>query len=219
MKTKLVIIVLSLIMAVSGFGCVILSKLITPANVDRSALSYAVKSGAAEPNDYNAWYSNLDEAERLKSDVDSAHTLNQEELRHLIEKDNTQYSIHKKVTALNYQTAVQREEALFGEKGLLSLGLTMAGFGGFTGLLGLMRKRSGDCSPDEVQEAIAVAQGKNVADLTEKDKQWSQLIVGMQKFVNTLPPEQQNSFKSMMNMQQDTNTQVAVSKTKKELGV
>lgn len=217
-RSRIVLIVISLLMMITGMGCVALSHLITPAEVDKAALRYAVDAGVADYNDYDAWYPNLDEATRLKDDVDNAHIVNQEKLRHLMEKDVTQHGIHQAVTTSNYQRGMQREEALFGEKGLLSMGLTMLGVGGFTGLLGLMRKRPGDLSKEEVETALTTATGKTKEELSAKEKQFVQLVKGVAEFMKSQESNGNKdavlALKSIMDKYQDSQTKVAVAAAK-----
>ena len=214
---KTLIVTLSIALMVVGMGCAALSSLVTPAEVDQNALRYAIDAGVANPNDYNAWYPNLDEATRLKRDVDSAHVLNQQELQHLIEKDITQHGIHQRVTTTNHQVAVQREEQLFGETGLLSLGLSMAGMGAFAGLLGLMRKRPGDITAPEMEQALATVKGETAAELSIKEKQFVQLVKGVQAFMDIKTPysDANKELKICCNAAQDTDTRAAVAVIKK----
>lgn len=213
---RTIVVIISMMMVLAGLGCATLSHLITPAEVNQNALQYAVDAGVADQNDYDAWYPNLDEATRLKIDVDSAHILNREELQHLIEKDNTQHGIHQKVTTSNYATAVQREEILFGETGLLSLGLSMAGFGSLTGLLGLTRKRPGDITAPEMEQALATATGKTSAELSVKEKQFVQVIKGVQSFIDSGPAGSDVALlKSELMAAQDKDTEAAVAVVKK----
>lgn len=219
---KKVIVILSVLLMLGGLGCAALSQLITPAEVDRAALKYAIDAGVAEPNDYNAWYPNLDEATRLKDDVDSAHIVNQEGLQHLIEKDVTRHGIHQKVTTRNRISGIQREELLFGETGILSLGLSMIGAGGFAGVLGLMRKRPGDVTPQELEQTVVSATGKTAEELSAKQKQFVQVVSGIQKFMDTYKDTSDNKeavmlkeMKILCNATQDIDTRqaVAVAKT------
>lgn len=212
-----VLMTICIIAIVAGLGCAALSSYITPADVDKNALRYAINAGVAELDDYNSWYPNLAEAERLAKDVDTAHTVNQFELQQLIQKDDLDYSIHKGVVADNYNVAKQREQQLFGEKGLLSMGLGLLGFGGFTGLIGLMRKRPGDITSIEMEQALATATGKTTEELTAKQKQMIQIVKGIEEFAKTFTPEMKAQFKLTMNQAQDTETQIAVQTIKKSV--
>jgi len=217
-RSRIVLIVISLLMMITGMGCVALSHLITPAEVDKAALRYAVDAGVADYNDYDAWYPNMAEAARLDEDVDAAHSTVQLTLRQKIEKDELDYSIHKKVTSANLIVARQREEALFGEKGLLSMGLTMLGVGGFTGLLGLMRKRPGDLTREEVETALTTATGKTKEELSAKEKQFVQLVKGVAEFMKSQESNGNKdaviALKSIMDKYQDSQTKVAVAAAK-----
>jgi len=213
---KTLIATLSIMLIVIGMGCAALSSLITPAEVDKDALRYVINAGIAELDDYNAWYPNLAEAERLAKDVDNAHSMVQLNLQQLAQKDNLDYGIHKNVVSTNLVTANQREEQLFGEAGLLPLGLSMMGAGGFAGLLGLMRKRPGDVTKPEMEQALATATGKTIAELSLKEKQMIQLVKGVQAFIDAdNPNDTVATLKSYMNEAQDKDTQAAVAVIKK----
>ena len=215
---KTLIAILSIALIVAGMGCVALSSRITPATVDQSALQYAIDAGVAESSDYDAWYPNLAGARRLVEDVDAANLLNQQELQHLMEKDNTQHGIHRGVTISNRQAANQREEILFGETGLMSLGLSMAGFGSLTGLLGLMRKRPGDITKPEMEQALATATGKTTEELSVKERQMIQLVKGVQAFMDgpgCADGGVEAALINAMNSAQDKDTQAAVAVIKK----
>lgn len=214
MKTT-IIVILSLILIAGGIGCAALSNYVTPAEIDRGAVEYVVAADVAESEDYGG-YPNLVKANKLKEDVDIAHTVNQFDLQHLLQKDTLDYSIHKDVVATNVVVSQQREEMLFGETGLLSLGLSMAGMGTLTGFLGLMRKRPGDVTSAELQQTVAEATGSTFEELDEKQTQFVQLVSGVSKFMETLKdsPAVLASMKHIFNETQDTETQIAVSEVK-----
>lgn len=216
--TKTITILLSLLLMVAGIGCVAVSKWATPATIDNGAVGYVVSTGVADPNDFLG-YPNLIKAEKLQIGVDSAHTIVQFGLDQLKQKDNLDYSIHRNIVANNVTIGQQREEMLFGEKGLLSLGFSMLGMGTLTGVLGLMRKRPGDVTKDEMQQVLAETQGKTIAELTEKEIQLIQLVKGFEKLKNTFKSDVHllDTFKTIMNTTQDINTQVAVARIKKTI--
>ncbi len=210
------IIILSLMMVIAGISCTIVSHQATPAEVDRNALRYAVDAGVTDFNDYDAWYPNLAEAIRLIEDVDAAYSVKQLKIQQVAEKNDLDYSIHTKTTRNNFRIAQQREEALFGGKGLLSMGLGLLGMGSLTGMLGLMRKRPGDISKPEMEQALASATGKTSAELSIQQKQFVQLVRGVQAFMNSGTPTQYISqLKIDMNQAQDKDTQAAVAVIKK----
>lgn len=218
-RVRTIVVMLSLMLIATGIGCVAVSRHATPASIDQKAVWYVSSAGVAEPNDFKG-YPNLVKAERLEKGVDSAHDVIQLELEQKIQRDNLEYSIHKDVTANNRLVGEQREEMLFGEKGLLSLGLSLAGFGTLTGFVGLMRKRPGDVTSQEVEQVVSQATGKTAAELSEKEKQLIEVVKGVQKFIDTYKdkePEAVTSLKELSNKAQDTSTQVAVAKIKKEI--
>jgi len=214
---KTVAIVFSIVLMVSGIGCVALSSYITPADLDGKAVQYVVDAGIAELTDYKAWYPNLALAKRLPKDLTAANLLNQQVLQQMMDKDNTVYNIFRGTTVLNRNVALEREEALFGESGLVSLGLGMLGFGGFTGLLGLMRKRPQDITKDEMENAVATIQSKTKEELSLKEKQMIQLVKGVQMFIDgdKTPVSGGKVLKNYMNVALDKDTQAAVAVIKK----
>jgi len=218
---KKVFVLLSLIMIVAGVGCTILSQQVTPAEVDQDALRYAIDAGIAELQDYNAWYPNMAEAARLKKDVDAAHNIIRLDLAQMMQKDTLIYSIHKGVVANNLVVAEQREEMLFGETGLLSLGMSMLGAGGFAGFLGLMRRKPGDISPQVLEQTLATATGKTTEELSAKQKHLIQVVKGVQVFLDTYKNTSDNKeavmikeLKVACNATQDFDTKIAVSAAK-----
>ena len=214
---RTLVIILSLIMVVAGISCTIVSQQATPAEVDRNALRYAVAAGVTDFNDYDAWYPNLAEAIRLIEDVDAAYSVNQLKIQQVAEKNDLDYSIHTKTTRNNFRIGQQREEALFGDKGLLSMGLGLLGMGSLTGMLGLMRKRPGDITKPEMEQVLASATGKTSAELSTKEKQFTQLIKGVQAFTKTFGnmPDVVAGIKNSMDIHQDKDTQAAVAVIKK----
>lgn len=217
------LILVSLIFIMFGVGCAALSHYVTYSEIDQKAVKYAVDAGVADVNDYTGWWKqNMVWAEKLKVDVDSAYNVIHQSLKHMIEKNDLSYSIHKEVVANNYIAAQQREEIWFGEKGLASMGLGLLGFGGFTGVLGLMRKRPGDITPPEMENALASATGKTLEELSVKDRQFIQLVKGIQVFMDEYKGTTDNkeavmlkTLKTFLDAKQDADTQAAVAVVKK----
>jgi len=203
---KTLVVILSGIVTVFGIGCAALSYYITPADIDKEAVAYAVKAGVADPNDYRG-YQNLYKAEKLNVDVGEAHSMYQFNFEQLIAKDNFDYSRHSQSVAANLVAGKQREEALFGPTGILSMGLTLAGFGTLTGYLGLMRKRPRDIAKEEADKLLAEA-------TTEKQKQFAQLVLGIKKFMDTYKDDPTNptlvKLKECLDDKQLPETKVAV---------
>jgi hypothetical protein len=172
-----IIILLSLIAIAAGIGCAALSEYITPARLEHRAIQYAIKAKTAEPNDY-AGYQNLEKAVRLKTAVQAAHVGNQLFYSQLLEKDSVDYNLIDQQVDMSIQIGRQREELLFGETGILALGLSMAGAGGLAGYLGLMRKRPQDWSPEEVEK---IKQDLKIK-VGEKEGQFVELVRLIQEF-------------------------------------
>ena len=219
---KKLLVLVSLVCIMLGMGCVAASQLLTYANIDQDAVDYAVVAGVADVNDYDSWWPNIVMVERLEKDVDAGHNVIQLHLEQLIQKDNLTYSIHKDVVANDKAVSLQREKLLFGDTGLLSMGLSMMGFGSLTGLLGLMRKRPGDITTPEMESALASATGKTSAELSAKEKQFVQLVKGIQVFMDEYKDTNDNkeavmlkALKTALNAKQDADTQAAVAVVKK----
>lgn len=215
MKTLLAII--SVILVVLGLGCVTLSEYVTPAELDKPSVRYVKAAGVADQNDYESCWPNLADSERLDRDVDTAYTLNRQELDQAVEREDTRYSINKKATTINREVAVQREKALFGPTGLIPLIMSMAGCGTLTGLVGLARKRPGDVTPAEMEQTLATATGKTVEELSAKQKQFVQLVQGVGEFMdprNGTSPEVIKDLKECMDKAQDAVTRAAVAVAK-----
>lgn len=214
---KKILAILCLLIMLAGLGCVGLSEYLTPAEIDREAVEYAVESGAADEKDYEG-YPNLVKAKRLVDDVDAGHQIIQLDLQQQCEKDNLDYTLVRDVAMVNRNESIIREEQLFGEQGFLSLGMSLLGVGGFTGILGLMRKRPGDLTKEEADGLVFNAQS-NIQELVDaKKKQFNQLVKGVDDFINSykdIDPKVVASIKISMNKNQDTDTQVAVSAAKK----
>lgn len=179
---KAFVIILSLLAVAGGLGCAAFSELVTPAVIDRNAVDYAVYAGVADANDYNG-YGNLYKANKLVGAVDAAHEQNQLILAQHIDRDALNYAQLVEAVRSNVQTAIQQEELLFSEKGIIAMGLGLAGFGSLTGLIGLTRKRPGDSTPLEVKQAIAGPE----ALLTVREQQFGELVRGIQRFLDSSP--------------------------------
>ena len=206
MKILTVTVILFSVFAIlAGLGCASLSQYITPADIDPKAVDYAVEAAVAEPNEFAGW-PNLDKALKLESAVNNAHATIQLALLQQIDKDQLRYGQLNNITVTNRQIAQAREQQLFGPEGLLTMGLSMAGFGTLTGIVGLMRKRPSDITPEELAQAIS---GKE-SELTEKQKQFVELVKGIQNFINTKPDVAETLKTELARVQSaDTKTEVA----------
>lgn len=214
---KFIVLTFSLIMAITGLGCAALSYYITPAPKDEKAVKYVVDAGIAEAEDY-AGYANLVKALQLQKDVDVAYEVIMFNLQQTIDSEELRHTILKKSTNANAKIGLDREAALFSEKGLLSFGLSLIGVSGFTGVLGLMRKRPGDWSKDEVDSAITEATGTTLAELEAKNKHLTQVVKGISEFMKQYKGNEDVilALKAACDKAQDTDTQIAVAGVKKE---
>jgi hypothetical protein len=212
-----ILMVMCLLLVAGGLGCAALSHVVTPAPVNEKAIEYVVDARVADANEF-AGYANLDKAFRLQQAVERAHEVNVQELQQYMENENLHYSHMSGATKQDVDTGVAREEILFGPKGLATLGLTMAGFGGFTGLLGLMRKRPGDITRDEFQNAVNTLATENIQDVEVSEKHLRDVVKGVGKFMETYPDTPIiKEFKDILDGTQDSDTKVAVQIIKKNL--
>lgn len=214
------LIVISLLCIAIGAGCVALSNKATPAEVNKNAVKWVIDSGVADVNDFLGWWPNLHTALKLDKALDATYEVKTQKLKQELERENLIYSIHKDVVTIDVKSGKARKELLFGEKGLASLGLSMLGFGSLTGVVGLMRKRPGDVTQQEMEQVVAQTSGKTASELTEKEKQLVEVVKGVQKFIDTYrtgQPEMVTKFKELASKAQDTSTQVAIAQIKATL--
>ncbi len=195
-----------------GIGCASLSEYVTPAAIDQKAVEYAVGAGVAEPNDY-AGYANLEKAIRLEVAVENAYEVKLLALAQMQEKNQLDYGILRGVVVNNTKIARAREEQLFGETGLLSVGLSALGAGGLAGMLGLMRKRPQDWSPEEMESALAELKGS----VSGKDRQLIEVVKGVQSFINTNPGEAADRLKAAITAARSSDTAQAIAAIKATL--
>jgi hypothetical protein len=213
------IVVLSILFVAIGVGCLPFSYYITPGRLDRDAKLYTIDAGVAEPNDYDG-YQNLAKLDLLQRNVDKAYAIKQQELDQLAETNNLKYSLCKGTVASDKESALKMEDFFFGEKGLISFGLAAAGLSSLSGVVCLMRKRPGDITSSEYESALAQAQNKSVEELSEKEKQFIQLVKTIEEFKKLYKGDENyqgvlDSLKTVCNANQDSSTQVAVATIKK----
>lgn len=204
-KVNLFLIALSLVAIIGTLGCAALSHYITPAEIDHRAVEYAAEAGVADVNDF-AGYGNLYKAVKLEKAVQDAYQLNQLDLAQLAEENDLKFAQLNNVTMANRKAASEKEEQLFGEKGLLTMGLGLIGFGGLGGMVGLMRKRPGDVTPEELKQAL----GGSEAKLTEKEQQFAELVKGIQKVIDKQPDNKAEQMKNELAKAQSQTTKEAV---------
>ena len=205
---KCVFALLALMILGIGIGCASLSEYVTPATVDQKAVDYAESTGVIDADDFDG-FANLEKAIRLEIAVMNAFEAKSLALEQMQEKNQLDYGILRGVVVNNLKIARQREERLFSEKGLLSMGLSLAGFGTLTGVLGLMRKRPGDITPQEMEKAVVDVKG----EVTQKERQFIELVKGVQKYISTHNGEVEG-LKQCLATEQSTDTKQAVALTK-----
>lgn len=222
-----VIAILALSAVGLGIGCASFSQYITPATRDQRAIDYVVESGVADANEYDGYF-NLEKAFRLEIDVIAAKNVKDLIIKHMYEQNELTYNQIKQVVTRNLEAAQAREDFFFNEKtGLFSVGLTAIGFGTLTGMIGLLRKRPQDITPEELQEKTAGFR----QELGIKEQQFSQVVTGVEKFLQNkkvLVPILSDSnipalekvdavlavLKTCLSKEQDKSTQQEVAKVK-----
>lgn len=211
---KTILILISLVALSAGFGCAALSEYVTPARLEPKAIDYAANAGVLDPAEFSG-YQNLEKALRLESAVGMAHQTLQFAYQQMAEKDQLDYSLLSNLVISNRTIAQAREEALFGETGLLSIGLTALGFGSFTGILGLLRKRPQDITPEELESKLTELNG----ELSDKDRQLIELIRGVQQFINANGKEVAviDQLKQFLAAAQNPDTKIKVAEVKATL--
>jgi hypothetical protein len=197
-----------------GIGCASLSEYLTPATVDQKAVAYAAEAGVADANDF-AGYANLDKATRLRTAVDSAYQVKTLALNQMLEKGQLDYNVLKGIVTNNAKLAQQREEQLFGETGLLSMGLSLLGVGGLGGLIGLSRKRPGDITPQEMESALVELKGS----VSDKERQMIEVVKGVQGFIDANKDDESLAYmvkqlKTYLNDSQSVDTKQVVAAAK-----
>lgn len=213
---KTLIIVVSLVLILAGVGCVALSQQVTPADVDSRAVNYVDNSDIADANEF-AGYANLYKALKLSDYLDQAHQLTQFELSKLLEHDNLVYSQLKDTVANNVTIGQQREELIFGETGILSLGLSMVGAGSLTGFIGLMRKRPGDWTQEEVNDAL----DELGVEVSDKDRQIAEIVKGVSAVMKSddVTTDVLKQIKSILSQYQSQDTKETVAAVKVKEGI
>jgi hypothetical protein len=216
---RTLIVTISLMLILTGVGCVAISELVTPARIDARAKAYVIERGT-DPNVYRG-YPNLAMSNQLLKDIRAGHLTTLQEFEQAMDRENLEHGLVLGVAEADNKVAVAREEQLFGEKGLLSMGLGMLGFGTLTGVVGLMRKRPGDVTSAEMEQALAQSQGKTAEELSAKQWQFVQLVQGVQKILtcSLVQPDAVTIFKAELSKTQDTDTMIAVASVKKEFNL
>jgi len=156
---------------VVGVGCAALSEYLTPATLDRQAIEYAAEAGVIDVNDFRG-YANLEKAIRLELAVKAAYEVKSLALQQMVERNQLDYSLLHDAVLRNTAQAKEQEKQLFGETGILSMGLSLLGVGGLTGALGWMRKRLSDGNRQFVEI------------VTDGNRQFVEIVKGVQTFID-----------------------------------
>ena len=206
---KTIAIMLLLVLGLTGLGCVAVSKYATPApKASEAALKYGYEAGILDPNSYRG-YANLEKAERLEVALESAYQVYTLGLEHATERHELDYGVLAKVAAANTKKGRATETAFFSEKGIIPLVAGLAGFGGLGSLIGLMRKRPGDITPQDMELALGGAGVK----LKDKERQMLEIVRGIQAHLDTDPPDAA-MLKGHLERKQSADTRVSVAALK-----
>jgi hypothetical protein len=176
---RIVAITLLLVMAAVGLTACVLSKYVTPADrVDPKAVTFAAEAGVTDANSYRG-YANLAKVLRLNEALKAADKVYRLRFEQWIDQYDLDYGLFTEAQSRKTKIGLERERALFGERGLISLALPLVGLTGASGILGLMRKRPGDVTPSEMNAALADVG----IDLDKKDRQMLELVRGVSVFM------------------------------------
>jgi len=215
---KVFLVLISVFSLLAVISCSSLSYKITPGKLDPAAVKYVTENGIADPNEYKG-YQSLEKVLKLQKDVDITHESILLALKQAKEKENFDYARFKAIVKQYADAALATEDLLFNpQTGVISLGFSLLGMSA-TGVLGLMRKRPGDMTKNDFEQAVATIRQKSTADLTTKDKQFAQLVKGIQKFIvlqNGSNPEVVTELKATLHSEQDEDTRKAVAIVKTE---
>ena len=209
-KTKIIVLVVSVLLMALGLGCLPLSYYLTPAESDSDAIRYVANASLTKDvNDYDG-YPSLAKAMRLQRDVNTTHSRIQQGLNHEVEADNLEHSIHSKTTAANTKTGLEREALLFGPKGIIPLALSILGAGTLSGYIGLMRRKPGDVAKEVYFDALG--------EIEEQDTELFELVKGIEKFKGTLTAGDQYKMREIFNdAQNKQTTQVRVAELRTQI--
>lgn len=179
-KGKWVLIgIVSLALVVFAFGCASLSEYTTPSRLDKRAIAYAEDAGVIDANDFKGWQ-NLEKQIRLHAAVDAAFQVNDLALRQMLDKNQLDHSQLADSVSTSLEAARQREQNIFGEKGILPLVAGFFGFGGLGAAIGkFAMKRPGDMTPADLQNIVEPIKG----ELGIKDQQFAQVVTGVERFM------------------------------------
>ena len=206
---------MAVILLAMALGCAAVSEYLTPATVDQKAVNYAAEAGVVDANDF-AGFPNLFKANRLKEAVDTAFEINALSYKQMQERNELNYNALNEVVTANLTAAKQREEAIFSETGVLPLAAGLLGFGSLTGVIGLMRKRPGDITPAEAEQAVNEATGETNSELAAKVRQFTEVVKGVKTFLDKHPKGDAtgDDLRAALGAVQslDTRTEVAVIK-------
>lgn len=217
-RSHLFIGLVGVLFTLTAVGCVSLSALITPAERDIGAIKFVEDAGIAEPNEFDGFF-NLAKAEKLKDMVPMAYEVNMLGIQQAADDQNLKLSHFTESTTAKFQKSKNLEDKLFSETGLLALAATAIGGGSLMGLIGLMRKRPQDITPEDLKVAIS---GK-VTELAEKNDQivaiktsLTEVVMGVQDIIKASPDKAKEIKNMLANRQLNSTTKETVALIKSQ---
>jgi hypothetical protein len=206
MKKLLAYIVLAVV--VIGGGCIgTLSEELTPARIDKDVVAYNEEAGTGTAEDYTGLlYPSLASVKRLQADFEAAVVVTNQALQHLVEQKQLQADILKGIVDNDVEIAAAREDWAFNPTtGVFAIGLGLAGISA-GGILGLMRKRPKDITPEEMTAALKDIRG----EVDERDRRIVEIVSSVKNMLEAQPEAQREDMVKMLKAHQLPDTRVAV---------
>ena len=168
-----------------GSGCIsMLSEHMTPAKNDKQVIAYNEEVGTGRAEDYKGFlFPNLATLRKLKIDFEAAVAMTNQELKHLAEAKKLKENILRGIVDTDIDIGEIREDNLYNPTtGAIAVGLSLFGIAG-GGLLGLMRKRPQDVTPQEMEKAL----GEVKDEVTDRDRKILHLVASVKNAIEAQP--------------------------------
>jgi len=166
-------------LGIASVGCAALYEYVTPTTVNKQGIAYVEKAGVVEPGSLDG-YESLYKAKQLKEALPKAHRKNMHELQQMVDDENLEWALLTDTISADVDVGESRGKALFAPGGLLTTLGAAFGMGGAGTVIGkLFMSKPGDVSGSQMEEAVAAVKGK----VTEKDRQFIQVVKGVQTFM------------------------------------
>jgi hypothetical protein len=207
--SKRILAYILLAVVVIGGGCMgTMSEELTPGRIDPRIVNFNVESGVADANDYDGFlYPSLATLRKLQRDFEAAKAITKQELEHMIEQKLLELNVLQGTLDTDVELAEAREDWAFNPTtGAIVMGLSLMGVAG-GGLVGAMRKRPQDVSPEEMEKIVGDIKG----DVDEKDRQILNLVASVKNVLEDMPTEEsREAMKKTLKAAQLPDTRVAV---------